>query len=114
MLLRLSPLFPFSLLNYVLGLTKVSFRDYVLGSWLGMFPATVLYVYLGSLVTSLGDLSGSRSASGNGATQALYWAGLGATIVVAVVVTRIARRALASALASHDDTASSTQTPESR
>ena len=58
MLLRLSPLFPFSLLNYALGLTKVSFRDYAVASWLGMLPATVLYVYLGSVVTSLGALSG--------------------------------------------------------
>ena len=115
MLLRLSPLFPFSLLNYALGLTKVSFRDYVLASWIGMLPATVLYVYLGSLVTNLGDLTGGRAASGSGAAQALYWAGLVATVLVAVVVTRTARRALASALASREHATEARPTPmESR
>ena len=46
LLLRLSPLFPFNLLNYTLGLTNVSLRDYVLASWIGMLPGTVMYVYL--------------------------------------------------------------------
>jgi uncharacterized membrane protein YdjX (TVP38/TMEM64 family) len=43
-LLRLSPLFPFSVLNYALGLTRVRLRDFVLASWLGMLPGTALYV----------------------------------------------------------------------
>jgi uncharacterized membrane protein YdjX (TVP38/TMEM64 family) len=115
MLLRLSPLFPFSLLNYALGLTKVSFRDYVVASWIGMLPATVLYVYLGSLVTNLGDLTGGRTASGSGAAQALYWVGLVATVLIAVVATRTARRALASALASREHATEARPTPmESR
>ncbi|MSU32404.1 MAG: TVP38/TMEM64 family protein [Pedosphaera sp.] len=45
-LLRLSPAFPFNFLNYALGLTRVSFHDYVLASWLGMLPGTVLCVRL--------------------------------------------------------------------
>lgn len=93
-LMRLSPLVPFNVLNYALGLTRVRLRDYVLASLLGMFPGTVLYVYLGSLVTSASQLlSGGRRAGGW--TQALYWGGLAATLVATIVLTRLARTALA-------------------
>src|SRR5262249_25372568 len=51
LLTRLSPLFPFTLLNYAFGLTKVRFRDYVLTSWIGMLPGTVMDVDLGSTGT---------------------------------------------------------------
>src|SRR5439155_8152758 len=53
LLTRLSPVFPFTALNYGLGLTTVKLRDYVLASFLGMLPGTLLYVYLGFLI---GDL----------------------------------------------------------
>jgi uncharacterized membrane protein YdjX (TVP38/TMEM64 family) len=49
LLARLSPLLPYNVLNYLFGLTPVRLRDYVLASWIGMLPATVLYVYVGSL-----------------------------------------------------------------
>ena len=94
LLTRLSPVFPFSLLNYAFGLTKVSLRDYVAGSVVGMLPGTVMYVYLGSLITNLSELAAGRS-TGGAMQQAFYYAGLGATVVVAVLVTRVARRALA-------------------
>jgi uncharacterized membrane protein YdjX (TVP38/TMEM64 family) len=98
LLLRLSPLFPFNLLNYALGLTRVRLRDYVLASVPGMFPGTLLYVYLGSLVTSVSQLtSGQRPDSGPWG-RVLFWGGLVATIAVTVLITRIARRALDSAL----------------
>ena len=48
-LTRLSPLFPFKLLNYAFGLTSVRVRDYVVASWAGTLPGTIVYVYLGSL-----------------------------------------------------------------
>lgn len=96
LLLRLSPLFPFTVLNYGLGLTRVRLRDYVGASWLGMLPGTILYVYLGSLITSASELArGGTSA----ATSWTYWIGLGASLAVAVVVTRTARTALAQSLA---------------
>ena len=47
-LLRLSPLIPFNLSNYFYGLTSVKFWPYVLASWIGMLPGTLLYVYLGA------------------------------------------------------------------
>lgn len=94
-LLRLSPLVPFNVLNYALGLTNVRLRDYVLASWLGMLPATALYVYLGSLVTNIGALGNAR-AGGSPSTPArlLYWGGLVATVAVVVLVTRAARQTL--------------------
>ncbi len=98
LLLRLSPIFPFNLLNYALGLTRVSLRDYVVASSLGMLPGTFLYVYLGSLVTNASELlSGKRPAAGPW-EHVLYWGGLGATLLVTVIITRIARQALNKAL----------------
>ncbi|MBI2149300.1 MAG: TVP38/TMEM64 family protein [Acidobacteria bacterium] len=92
-LLRLSPLLPYTLLNYALGLTKIRFRDYFLASFLGMLPATALYVYLGSAARSIAAIvSGDVPASG--AQTALYWIGLAATAAVAIYLTRIARRAI--------------------
>jgi uncharacterized membrane protein YdjX (TVP38/TMEM64 family) len=90
LLTRLSPVFPFTLLNYAFGLTRVSLRDYVLASWIGMLPGTVMYVYLGSLARA-GVAARQRTPS----EWALYAVGLLATITVALIATRIARRALA-------------------
>jgi len=96
LLTRLSPAFPFNLLNYAYGLTGVRFRDYVLGSLIGMLPGTIMYVYLGSLVTSVTELASGR-ASGGAPQQLFYFAGLAVTVLVTVYVTRLARRALAEA-----------------
>jgi uncharacterized membrane protein YdjX (TVP38/TMEM64 family) len=90
-LTRLSPVFPFSLLNYAFGLTRVKFGEYVLASWLGMMPGTVMYVYLGSLVR-VGTSGGRQRTPGE---WALYGVGLVATIAVTVIITQIARRSLA-------------------
>ena len=94
-LLRLSPLFPFSLLNYALGLTRVRLADYLLAS-LGMLPGTLLYVYYGKV---LGDVA--AVAAGAAVERGPeYWLALGlglaATVAVTALVTRVARRALAS------------------
>lgn len=98
LLLRLSPLFPFNLLNYALGLTRVSLRDYLAASVVGMLPGTVLYVYLGSIVTSASELSGGGRGPAGAPQTILYWGGLAATVIVTVLVTRIARRALSRAI----------------
>jgi uncharacterized membrane protein YdjX (TVP38/TMEM64 family) len=89
-LLRLSPLVPFSLSNYLYGLTSVRFGPYVLTSWLAMLPATVVYVSLGAAGRQVG--SGAHRSPGE---WALLAAGLAATIVVTVFVTRLARKELA-------------------
>ncbi len=93
-LTRLSPVFPFVLLNYAYGLTKVSLRDYFFASWIGMMPATVMYVYIGSLAGDLAKLGAGGRARTAG-EWILYGVGFLATVAVTVFVTRIARRALA-------------------
>jgi integrase len=87
---RLSPVFPFALLNYAFGITQVKLGHFVLASWLGMMPGTVLYVYLGSLAQAA---AGERTRTTG--EWALYVVGLLATIAVTVMLTRVARRALA-------------------
>jgi uncharacterized membrane protein YdjX (TVP38/TMEM64 family) len=89
-LTRLSPVFPFTLLNYAFGLTRVKLGHYVLASWIGMMPGTVMYVYLGSLAKAA---TGERTRTTG--EWALYGVGLLATVVVTVFVTRIAKQALA-------------------
>lgn len=92
-LARLSPMFPFNLLNYAFGLTDIPLRDYFLASWVGMIPGIIMYVYIGTLA---GDLA--RIGSGPAIRTPGRWAfeiiGFGATIAVTLYVTRIARNAL--------------------
>jgi len=95
-LLRLSPAFPFNLLNYALGLTQVRLMDYAVACF-GMLPGTLLYVYLGYAGAQLAAAAAGASAETDTAKQVLQAVGLLATIVVTVMVTRIARRALAEA-----------------
>jgi uncharacterized membrane protein YdjX (TVP38/TMEM64 family) len=93
LLTRLSPIFPFNLLNYAFGVTQVSLKDYFFASWIGMIPGTVMYVYIGSLAGSLAAL-GAQGRSRSTAEWVLYGIGLVATIAVSVYVTRIAKKAL--------------------
>jgi uncharacterized membrane protein YdjX (TVP38/TMEM64 family) len=93
LLLRLSPVFPFNLLNYALGLTQVRFWDYVFAS-VGMLPGTVLYVYYGALAGEVAALAGGATAPKGAGYYSVLAIGLVATIAVTAVVTRAARRAL--------------------
>lgn len=92
LLTRLSPVFPFTLLNYAFGVTGVSLKDYILG-FVGMIPGTIMYVYLGSLTGNL-----AIGTEGQPSSPALEWTiriiGFMATVAVTVYVTRIARKAL--------------------
>jgi uncharacterized membrane protein YdjX (TVP38/TMEM64 family) len=100
LLTRLSPVFPFNLLNYAFGITQVAFKDYLLGS-IGMLPGTVLYVYLGSLAGDLATI-GMRQPLSPEAEKAQWIVrllGLGATIAVTIFITRIARNALRQSVA---------------
>lgn len=93
LLTRLSPIFPFNLLNYAFGVTGVSLRDYALGS-IGMVPGTVMYVYIGSLAGNLARI-GTDSQPTSGFQWAIRLLGFVATVAVTVYVTRLARKALA-------------------
>jgi uncharacterized membrane protein YdjX (TVP38/TMEM64 family) len=92
-LLRLQPVIPFNMLNYALGLTSIRWRDYALASWIGMLPATILYVYLGSIMSDVSDLLRGRPNSGV-AGRVLLWGGLVSLVVLVWWLGRIAKRAL--------------------
>jgi len=93
LLLRLSPVFPFNALNYGLGLTKVSLRDYVLAH-IGMLPGSLLYVYYGKLAGDVAALAGGAETERGTEYWIVLGLGLVATVIVTTIVTRIARRAL--------------------
>jgi len=95
LLTRLSPVFPYTLLNYLYGLTRVSFGAYVLASWIGMMPGTVLYVYLGFAGRAVAQAA-TGQARRSPAEYAMWAVGLLATLAVTIHVTRLARRALRS------------------
>ena len=92
-LLRLSPVFPFSLLNYALGLSQVRLADYVIAS-VGMLPGTVLFVYYGRLAGDVAAIASGASAPRDAGYYTVLGLGLVATIVVTTIVTRLARKAL--------------------
>ncbi len=92
-LLRLSPVFPFNLLNYALGLTRVRFADYVVAS-IGMIPGTILYVYYGKLAGDVATLASGTAVEKGAGYYGVLALGLVATVVVTTLVTRTARRAL--------------------
>ena len=94
LLTRLSPVFPFNLLNYAFGVTGVSLRDYTLAS-VGMIPGTLLYVYLGSLVGDLAQIGTAPTTANPWLQWAVRLVGFAATLAVTVYVTRLARQALA-------------------
>ena len=89
-LVRLSPAFPFTIVNYLFGLTPVPLASYVLASWIAMLPGTLAYVYFGS---ALGDVTGAATP-----LQKSIKIGLAAAAIVAtILVARIAARAIRSA-----------------
>ena len=92
LLLRLSPVFPFNLLNYALGLTNVRFMDYFIAS-VGMVPGTLLYIYYGKLAGDVARLAGGTVGGGAG-YYAILVLGFVATVAVTTIVTRTARGAL--------------------
>jgi len=86
LLTRLSPIFPFNLLNYAFGVTDVSLKDYFIGS-VGMIPGTIMYVYIGSLAGNLAMI-GTQTQPTNPIVQwAIRIIGFIATVAVTVYVT---------------------------
>ena len=92
-LLRLSPVFPFTLLNYALGLTRVRLADYAFASF-GMIPGTLLYVYYGKVAGDVAALSSGQAQSRGATYYGVLALGLVATVAVTLWIGRIARQAL--------------------
>ena len=93
LLTRLSPIFPFNLLNYAYGLTGVSLKDYFFGS-IGMLPGTIMYVYLGSLAGNLATLGAGEQPSNPTVQWTIRIIGFIATVAVTVYITKVAKKAL--------------------
>jgi uncharacterized membrane protein YdjX (TVP38/TMEM64 family) len=91
-LLRLSPIMPFNVLNYALGLTAVRLADFLL-AMAGTLPGTIVYAYAGKVMGELA-LAGPAEVPKNAAYYAGLLAGLVATVAATFIVTRAARRAL--------------------
>jgi uncharacterized membrane protein YdjX (TVP38/TMEM64 family) len=92
-LLRLSPLFPFTLLNYALGLTRVRLGQYVIAS-IGMLPGTLLYVYYGKVAGDVAAIAAGVPVARGPWHWLLLGLGLVATLVLSVYIARLATRAL--------------------
>lgn len=94
LLTRLSPAFPFSLLNLAYGLSEVSLWDYSIGL-IGILPGTVLFCALGALAGDVTRFSTVLAGQADPLTWAVRILGIGATVAVTLLITRVARRALA-------------------
>jgi len=102
LLLRLSPVFPFVLLNYALGLTRVGLGAYLLAGF-GMLPGTLLYVYYGRVIGEVARVAADAEVQRTVFDYLLLGVGLVATLVVTTLITRLARRSLAEATALEED-----------
>jgi uncharacterized membrane protein YdjX (TVP38/TMEM64 family) len=91
-LLRLSPIMPFNVLNYALGLTAVRLSDFLV-AMAGTLPGTIVYAYAGKVMGELAA-AGPADVPKNAAYYVVLVGGLVATVAATFVVTRAARRAL--------------------
>ncbi|XXG83459.1 hypothetical protein AAC387_Pa10g1205 [Persea americana] len=98
LLLRLVPLLPFSMLNYLLSVTPISIGEYMLASWLGMMPITLALVYIGTTVKDLSDVTHGWDDIST-TRWVLMILGLVVSVVLVVCVTKVAKAALDKALA---------------
>ncbi|XAR61223.1 hypothetical protein NMG60_11034863, partial [Bertholletia excelsa] len=98
LLLRLVPLLPFNVLNYLLSVTPVSLGEYILASWLGMMPITFVLVYVG---TTLKDLSDVTHGFGEASTTrwVIMMCGFLISVIMMLYITKVAKASLDKALA---------------
>jgi uncharacterized membrane protein YdjX (TVP38/TMEM64 family) len=90
---RLSPGLPFNVINYLFGLTRVSFRDFALGSLVGMLPFRVAYAWIGAVAGTFAEATGEGGAL-DSHNWALLAGGLCVTVGFSIWIARIARRAM--------------------
>lgn len=87
-LVRLAPILPFGIVNYGFGVTAIPFRDYALGTALGLLPGSILNAYLGSRVTVVSRVGSHQSGPG-------LWIGVALALVSLAALAWIAHRELA-------------------
>ena len=93
LLTRLSPAFPFSLLNFAYGLSEVSLRDYSIGL-IGILPGTILFCGLGALAGDVARFGEVLSGEADAGTWALRIGGLLASVASVWLAGKAAQRAL--------------------
>lgn len=91
-LMRLSPLFPFNLQNYLYGATDISFVHHGLATLLGIIPGSLMYVYFGSAGNAA--ITGSQSEGDSTLRWIMFALGLLATIAITFLITRKAKSKL--------------------
>ncbi|KAL6046528.1 TVP38/TMEM64 family membrane protein [Balamuthia mandrillaris] len=111
LLIRLSPVIPFNIINYAFALTKVKWWHYILCSWIGMLPGTVLYVYIGSVAANLSEIF-TGQANQKLLPRIFFYCGFGVALLVVIVVTFIARRAVMKALRENNELEAAKQKEE--
>lgn len=95
LLLRLSPLAPYNVVNYVLSASRIGLPSFAGASFAGMAPITFAWAWAGATFGSLEGMAGRPPASPG--ERALQWVGLGATVAVVILLGRVARLALRTA-----------------
>jgi uncharacterized membrane protein YdjX (TVP38/TMEM64 family) len=100
LLLRLCPLFPVIMLNYTLGLTRISLPAYALATLIGMIPRTLMVAYIGSGARSLMELAGGHDVNPI-ANPALYWGGLLLSLITVIILAVKTRQIINEALQEH-------------
>jgi uncharacterized membrane protein YdjX (TVP38/TMEM64 family) len=93
LLLRLSPLVPYNILNYALALSGVRYADFVV-ALLGMIPAILMYTYYGKVVGDVAALAAGVSPPRGPEYYVLLVVGLIAIVLSTLMITRAARRAI--------------------
>ena len=91
--MRLQPVFvPFAYLNMGLGLTRVKLFDYVLGTFVGTLPGTILFAYAGSAVKDISFFAFHALPSEHFGPAWFFWMGLAAVAAFCMLLTQIARQ----------------------
>lgn len=104
LLMRLQPVFvPFAYLNVGLGVTRVRLLDYVLGTFLGTLPGTILIAYLGSAIKDLSFLASHAWTTEQMTAGWFFWIGLLAVAALSILLAQIARQSFASAVKQHPE-----------
>eukprot|EP00741_Cyanophora_paradoxa_P020860 tig00021318_g20138.t1 len=93
-LLRLSPILPFNVINYMLAVTKIRFHDYAMATAAGVFPSTWLFVYVGSTANDIADITKGLSGQDKTSQIVLMSVCTVLTIISVVLVTFYSKRAM--------------------
>ncbi|XP_026662464.2 TVP38/TMEM64 family membrane protein slr0305-like [Phoenix dactylifera] len=111
LLLRLVPLLPFNMLNYLLSVTPVGIGEYIMASWLGMMPITLALVYVGTTLKDLADVTHGWSEV-SPARWVLLISGFLISAILMVCVTKVAKSSLDKALAENAEVENILVTPQ--